>query len=50
MTTTTSQNKSRTRWWWVPYMYLLRVQLFVAAIVVIGPFLALRSSLLNGLV
>src|SRR5258708_1941023 len=48
VSTLSSATRSRPRWWWLPYLYLLRVQLIAGAILVIGPFAALRSSLLSG--
>ncbi len=40
---------TRPRFWWVPYLYLLRVQIITGTLLVIGPPYALSSSLLNGL-
>src|SRR5262245_61791615 len=48
MATVVNRPTTRSQWWWLPYIYLLRVQLIGAALLVIGPFLAVRSSLLNG--
>jgi hypothetical protein len=39
----------RSRYWWVPYLYLLRVQILTASILLIGPPVALLSPLLRGL-
>ena len=39
----------RRRYWWVPYLYLLRVQVATAAILLLGPPLALLSPLFRGL-
>src|SRR5262245_26506531 len=40
---------SRPRFWWVPYVYFLRVQLCTAVFLTIGPPLALFSPLFRGL-
>src|SRR5438132_3633600 len=39
----------RTRFWWIPYLYLLRVQILTALLLVLLPPFALSSTLLNGL-
>ena len=45
----TSAVPTRTRFWWIPYLYLLRVQIITALILVLLPPYALSSTLLNGL-
>jgi hypothetical protein len=40
---------ARTRFWWLPYLYLLRVQIITALLLVLLPPFALSSTLLNGL-
>ena len=39
----------RTRFWWTPYLYLLRVQILTALLLIVLPPFALSSTLLNGL-
>ena len=46
---TTAPAETRSRYWWVPYVYLLRVQLLTAALLLFGPPLASSSPLLRGL-
>jgi hypothetical protein len=41
--------EERPALWWLPYVYLLRVQLITAFVVVVGPPLALFSTLFRGL-
>lgn len=47
--TTVNPTDQRPWYWWVPYIYLLRVQLLTAMVLFIGPPLALLSPLLRGL-
>jgi hypothetical protein len=44
-----SEAPKRGAFWWVPYLYLLRVHLITAALLVFLPPLARSSPLLNGL-
>ena len=39
----------RGRFWWTPYLYLLRVQILTALLLILLPPFALSSTLLNGL-
>src|SRR4051812_12337705 len=45
---TTPQPGTPPRFWWVPYLYLLRVQI-LTAVVLLGSPVALLSPLLRGL-
>jgi len=40
---------ARPRLWWVPYLYFLRVQIFTAIVLIVGPPLAMLSPLFRGL-
>ncbi len=46
---TTAPVEARSRYWWIPYLYLLRVHILTAGMLLIGPPLALLSPLLRGL-
>ena len=45
----TSAIPPRPTFWWVPYLYLLRVQIVTALVLILLPPYALTSTLLNGL-
>jgi hypothetical protein len=40
---------TRARWWWVPYLYLLRVQIITGLVLLVAPPVALFSPLFRGL-
>jgi hypothetical protein len=40
---------ARARWWWIPYLYLLRIQIVIGIVLLFGPPVALSSPLLRGL-